>query len=76
MSVLKILYVADVHGSETYYRKFLNALKIYKADVGILMGDLCGKMINPIVAGPNDTYTCTVMGHNRTATGKDELEKM
>jgi Icc-related predicted phosphoesterase len=72
----KIFYVADVHGSEVCFRKFLNALKIYQVDVGILMGDLSGKMINPIVKQPNGSYLCTYLGENRTATTEKELEGM
>jgi Icc-related predicted phosphoesterase len=72
----KIFYVADVHGSEVCFRKFLNALKIYQVDVGILMGDLSGKMINPIVKQPGGSYLCTYLGENRTATTEKELEEM
>jgi Icc-related predicted phosphoesterase len=72
----KIFYVADVHGSEVCFRKFLNALKIYQVDVGILMGDLSGKMINPIVKQPNGSYLCTYLGENRTATTERELEEL
>jgi Icc-related predicted phosphoesterase len=39
---IKLFFVTDVHGSNTCYRKFLNALKIYNVDVGILLGDLIG----------------------------------
>jgi hypothetical protein len=72
----KIFYVADLHGSEVCFRKFLNALKIYQVDVGILMGDLSGKMINPIVKQPNGSYLCTYLGENRTATTEQELEDL
>lgn len=72
----KIFYVADVHGSEVCFRKFLNALKIYQVDVGILMGDLSGKMINPIVKQPNGKYLCTYLGENRTASTEQELEEL
>lgn len=74
--MVKILYVADVHGSEICYRKFLNALKIYKVDVGILMGDLSGKMINPIVKQPDGSYLCTFLGENRIAKTDQELEEL
>jgi len=74
--MVKILFVTDVHGSETCFRKFLNALKIYKMDVGILMGDLCGKMLNPIVRQPDGTYRCSVFGQNRTLTTAADLESL
>ena len=74
--MVKILYVADVHGSDICFRKFLNALKIYKVDVGILMGDLSGKMINPIVKDTNGSYRCTILGDSRTARTNEELEAL
>ena len=76
MSLVKILYVTDVHGSETCFRKFINALKIYKVDVGILLGDLCGKMLNPIVKQPDGTYHCNVLGQHRILKTEEELKSL
>jgi hypothetical protein len=72
----KILYVADVHGSNICYKKFLNALKLYEVDAGILMGDLCGKMINPIVKRSDGTYLATVLGQNIIASTEEDLVKI
>ena len=36
----RILFATDIHGSEHVFRKFVNALPIYRADVRILPGDL------------------------------------
>ncbi|MEM1984454.1 MAG: metallophosphoesterase [Candidatus Korarchaeum sp.] len=58
----RILFITDVHGSEYVFRKFLNAIPIYKADVGILLGDLAGKLIIPIVRNPDGTYISTFFG--------------
>ncbi|RSN67474.1 metallophosphoesterase [Candidatus Korarchaeum cryptofilum] len=58
----RILFVTDVHGSEYVFRKFLNAIPIYKADVGILLGDLAGKLLVPIVRNPDNTYVSTFFG--------------
>ena len=74
--MLKILNVSDIHGSETCYRKFLNALVLYKADVGILCGDLSGKMINPIVKQADGSYLTTLMGQNRRAETEEELKAL
>lgn len=71
--MIKILYVTDIHGSETCFRKFLNALKIYEADVGILMGDLSGKMLHPIVKEPNGKYRCRVLGSEKVVTNEEQL---
>ncbi len=45
----KILFTSDLHGSETAFRKFLNASKMYKVDALIIGGDLAGKTLVPIV---------------------------
>ena len=46
---IKIFFVTDIHGSNHCYRKFLNALKAYNVDVGILLGDLTGKVMIPLI---------------------------
>ncbi len=51
----RILVTCDLHGSETCWRKFLNASKMFQANVMIVNGDLTAKMIIPIVAS-NDGY--------------------
>jgi hypothetical protein len=39
-SSAKIFFAADIHGSEKAFRKFLNAGRIYEADVVMLCTDL------------------------------------
>ena len=46
---MKIFFVTDIHGSETCWRKFLNAGPFYGADVVIVGGDVTGKAMVPIV---------------------------
>ena len=45
----KILFATDLHGSETCWRKFLNAAKFYDCDTLICGGDMTGKAIIPLV---------------------------
>jgi Icc-related predicted phosphoesterase len=45
----RIFFATDVHGSETCFRKFVNAAKAYKADAIILGGDITGKQLALIV---------------------------
>ena len=73
---LRIFFVTDVHGSTVCYRKFLNALKAYNVDVGILLGDLTGKMLIPLVEKPGGGWATTFMGHQLEMTTQDELEKL
>ena len=46
--MLKLFFATDVHGSETTFRKWLNAAQHYGADVLLMGGDLTGKMLVPI----------------------------
>jgi Icc-related predicted phosphoesterase len=71
---VKILFTTDIHGSEVCFRKFLNALKMYKIDVGILLGDLCGKMINPIIKQPDGTHLVHLLGERRKLANDEELQ--
>ncbi len=44
----RIFYVSDLHGSERCYRKFVNAGKIFQAQVLLIGGDIAGKTITPL----------------------------
>jgi uncharacterized protein len=48
--LVKIFFVSDIHGSQTCFRKLVNAGKFYGADVLIMGGDLAGKELVPVVA--------------------------
>jgi len=73
---IRIFFVTDVHGSNVCYRKFLNALKVYNVDVGILLGDLTGKMLIPLVEKPGGGWATTFMGHQLEISTQDELDKL
>jgi len=72
---MKIFFVTDVHGSNVCYRKFLNALRIYNVDVGILLGDLTGKVLVPLVEKAGGWET-TFMGHQVEIHSQEELDKL
>jgi len=71
----RIFFATDVHGSEYVFRKFVNALPIYKADVGILLGDLSGKLVIPIVKNEDGTFSTTFLGETKKVK-EDELENL
>ena len=48
---MKLFFVSDIHGSETCFRKLVNAGKFYGVDVLIMGGDLAGKELVPIIDG-------------------------
>ncbi len=69
------LYIAsDLHAAEKAWRKFVNAIarNIYKADVGLLAGDLTGKAIVPIIRS-DGRYDTELFGVRRHARDDEEL---
>jgi len=72
----KIFFVTDIHGSNLCFRKYLNALKVYKVDVGILLGDLTGKMLIPLIEKAGGGWETTLMGQNTVAHTSEELDKL
>jgi Icc-related predicted phosphoesterase len=52
LSQQRIFFATDIHGSETCYRKFLNAAVAYDCRVVVLGGDITGKQLVPIVRHP------------------------
>lgn len=73
---IKIFFVTDIHGSNHCYRKFLNALKVYGVDVGILLGDLTGKVLIPLVEKAGGGWETTLMGTHTEVNSQDELDKL
>jgi len=68
-SDLTIFYVADIHGSDVCFRKWLNAGRFYGADVLIIGGDLTGKVLLPI-------YPTTGNGEGWTAVWKQRPQHL
>ncbi len=60
--MLKLFFATDVHGSETTFRKWLNAAQHYGADVLLMGGDLTGKMLVPIVQEPDGSFVARYEG--------------
>jgi Icc-related predicted phosphoesterase len=72
---LRIFYAADIHGSERCFRKFLNAGKVYNADVIILGGDLTGKIVVPILQRKDGSFEVKVFGRRHYGTNPEELAR-
>jgi Icc-related predicted phosphoesterase len=65
----KIFFATDLHGSETCWRKFLNAGRFYDADILICGGDMTGKAIVPIVQ-ENGNFTFTLAGEQQAVAAE------
>ncbi len=48
MGQTRVFFVTDIHGSDRLFLKFVNAGKVYKANVLVLGGDITGKTVTPI----------------------------
>jgi Icc-related predicted phosphoesterase len=73
---MRFFFAADIHSSETCFRKFLNAVDIYGADVAVLLGDLRGKVIVPIVQSPEGTYSSDFLGRKTIAKNETEVTQL
>jgi len=70
------MYLADLHGSETVWRKWITAQASYDVDVSILAGDLSGKVIVPIVKKPDGSYVCRYEGREERASDDEEVGQL
>jgi len=72
---MRLFFVSDIHGSDLCFRKYISALEIYGADVGILLGDLAGKMVVPIIRQPDGTYRSRFLGNDNILRDEAELKE-
>jgi Icc-related predicted phosphoesterase len=73
-----IFYVADIHGSDVAFRKWLNAGRFYGADTLIIGGDLTGKILLPIYPAPggNGAWVATWRGRQTRLETRAELDAL
>jgi len=70
----RIFFVADLHGSERCFRKFVNAGRIYEAQVLLIGGDIAGKTITPLWP-ENGGWTGLHFGMRRWVQTDSDLAK-
>lgn len=70
---MKIFFACDIHASNTCFRKYLNGLKIYKVDVGIILGDLTGKLLIPLVEKASGGWETNFLGRPVEVNTPEEL---
>ncbi|MEM1587396.1 MAG: metallophosphoesterase [Thermoproteota archaeon] len=73
MTIYRILFSSDLHGSSLVYKKYLNSLIKYKAHLGIIGGDITGKMLVPIIKVGDESYEAMVLGNVKRARSQKEL---
>jgi Icc-related predicted phosphoesterase len=72
----RIYFVADIHGSELCWRKFLNAAKFYGADTIVVGGDVTGKGLVPLVDTPGVGVVGDLVGRRRIANSEAEAAEL
>jgi Icc-related predicted phosphoesterase len=75
-AVTRIFFATDIHGSERCFRKWLNAGKVYEANVMILGGDITGKSLKPLCKIDDETWQGEVGGRQVQAREGEEFEAL
>ena len=71
---VELFYASDIGGSETCWRKFLNAGPFYKTDTISMGGDVTGKGIVPVVHDPvAGTWSARFKGRSHEMATEAEL---
>lgn len=73
MAWTRMLYVTDLHGSETCFRKFLNSAKAYGVPYLISGGDVTGKAIIPIVREGASFWRCNYLSSELRMSSEQEV---
>ena len=76
MSLTKVLFTCDLHGSNIAYRKFVNAIRLHKANVAIIGGDITGKFLVPFVKLDDDKYRAVVDGKEELLTTSNQVDNL
>jgi len=71
-----IYFVADIHGSEVCWRKFLNAAKFYGVDTIIVGGDVTGKALVPVIERRDGRVEARIAGRVQTARNEAEVAEL
>lgn len=76
MTITRIFFATDMHGSEICFFKFLNTARVYKANILILGGDITGKVIIPVIKQPDGIFKADFLGETRLVKTPNEVESL
>jgi Icc-related predicted phosphoesterase len=76
MSMTRILYASDFHGSDAFWRKFISAAFQYQANVLIVGGDITGKAMVPVVHQGGGRYLAFLFGRREEPGSPQALQKL
>lgn len=72
---LRLFFVTDIHGSDVCFKKFINSVDVYKAQVLIIGGDITGKSIVPIF-NKGSSYEVDFMGEKHEVSNETSLREI
>jgi Icc-related predicted phosphoesterase len=75
LSKTRLFFVTDIHGSDRLFLKFVNAGRVYKANVLVLGGDITGKTVTPIF-DQGGSWKAQYVGTWREARTENELSDL
>lgn len=71
-ALTRLYYASDIHGTESLWRKFLNAAAAYRAGVIVMGGDVAGKVVVPLIERA-DGYELELFGRRERLRGEEQL---
>jgi len=75
LAFTRILFVSDVHGSDTVWKKFIQGANFYKANVIVMGGDVTGKAVVSVISNPDGSYQADFQGQAHGMKNKEELAR-
>ena len=72
---VRLYYASDIHGTETLWRKFLAAARVYEAGVLVMGGDVTGKVVVPVMED-GGAYVAELFGQPERAGTVEELDAL
>jgi Icc-related predicted phosphoesterase len=69
-----IFFASDLHGSNVCFRKFVNAVQFYGANVLVMGGDMTGKAVLPITEQPDRSFLGFQAGSTVKLTSQEEVD--
>lgn len=70
-----IFFASDLHGSNVCFKKFINAVDFYGANVLVMGGDMTGKAVMPIAEQTDGTWLAFSAGETVRLTQQAEVDE-
>jgi len=70
----RLYYASDIHGTESLWRKFLNAAAAYSASVIVMGGDVAGKVVVPLLES-TEGYVLELFGLRELLSSEEQVQE-